>query len=82
MLRHQADAASGNLVCGQGGHIVAPEHDFALLRPDDADDAFERGGFAGAVAAQQRHHFTRIDAERYALQDMALAVIAVDIVDF
>ena len=46
---------------------------------EDADDRLQRRGLAGAVAAEQRHDLARLHVEAHAVQDVALAVPAVEV---
>src|SRR6266568_2139627 len=59
LLRAKRDPGAGDLVRGAADQLAVLEPHRALTLADDAHDGFERGGLAGAVAAQQRHHFAR-----------------------
>ena len=71
----------GDAVARQARDVGALEADRALRR-HFAHDGLDRGGAADAVAAEQAHHFAGRDVDVDALQDMALAVIGVQIPDF
>jgi hypothetical protein len=57
------------------------EHHPALTRLDQAHDAFQGRALAHPVAAEQADHLAPPDGQRYAVQNMALAVIGVQILD-
>src|SRR5437762_1008796 len=57
------------------------EHDAAGARRHEAGDGFEGRALADAVAPQQPDHLAAPDLERNAVQDMALAVIGMDVLD-
>ena len=59
----------------------AVEPDRARVRRHDAHQGFERRRFAGAVAAQKRHHLVALDVERDIEQNVRVAVIAVEHLD-
>jgi hypothetical protein len=48
---------------------------------DEAHDGLERGALADAVAAEQPDHLPAPDLERDAVQDVALAIIGVHVLD-
>ncbi len=50
----------------------------ALARADDAENAAQGGGFAGAVTPEQGHQLAGLDLERNALEHMALVVVGMD----
>ena len=81
VFRHIADAEPRQLVRRQAGDVVAVEQHLALARLHQAHDGFERGAFADAVAAEQPDHLAGADLERDAVQDVALAVIGVHVLD-
>ncbi|GAB7538250.1 hypothetical protein BGC_44720 [Burkholderia sp. 3C] len=82
MLRHEAHAARGDPVRREAGQRGAVEAHAALARRHHAGDRLQRGGLAGAVAAQQGDRLAFADRHRHALQHMALAVITVHRVKF
>ena len=46
-----------------------------------AHDGLERGALADAVAAEQADHLAAADVQRDAVQDVALAVVGVHVLD-
>ncbi len=66
---------------GHAGDRVALEQDLALAWRHQPHDGFQRRRFADAVAAEQSNHFAGANRERDAVQDVALAVIGVNILD-
>ena len=54
--------------------LAGAEADAALAPRHQAHDALHRGGLAGAVAAQQRHHLAFLHVEPDPVQHVALAV--------
>ena len=81
VLRHVTDAEAGELVRRHACDGLALEQDFALARIDQPHDGLERGALADAVAAQQPDHLAGTDLQRDAVQDVALAVEGVDVLD-
>ncbi len=62
--------------------LLAGELDRSRCRRRDADQRLEQGRLAGAVAAEQRHDLVLAQRRtRRSLQDMALAVERVDVLD-
>ena len=53
----------------------------ALARTDEPHDGLERGALADAVAPEQPDHLAPADLQRHAVQDVALAVIGVQVLD-
>ena len=80
MLGHIAEAEMRDPVARQAGDVLALEADRALRR-HLAHDRLDRGGAADAVAPEQAHDLAGVDIEIDALQDVALAVIGVEIPD-
>src|SRR5712691_6499922 len=74
LLRAEGDAAAGDLVRGAVDELPILETHRAPTLADDAHDGFQRRGLAGAVAAEQRHHFARKYLERRPVQDVGFAV--------
>jgi len=60
------------------GDLDAVEADRAGARRDDAHQALERRALARAVAAEQRYHLVRLDAQRDVEQDVRIPVIGVE----
>ena len=56
-LRQIADAQPRAAVHGQAGHVMAVDLDRAVVGRHQAGDHVEAGGLAGAIGAQQAHHF-------------------------
>jgi hypothetical protein len=75
---HQRHAQAGHRVGRATGYLLASQGDAAATRGCKAQDAAQGGGFAGAVAAQERNRLAVAHAERNALQDVALAVEGVN----
>ena len=63
------------------GEFLAGELDAAAARLHPADDRLERRRLADAVAAQERDGFAGADGERDRLEDVALAVVALERVE-
>jgi hypothetical protein len=61
------------------GELLAVERDAAGARRNPADDALERRRLADAVAAQQRDGLAGADVQRDVAQDVAVAVVGVDV---
>ena len=53
-----------------------------MPRMQQSTDRTQRGGFAGAIAADQRDDLAFLDCERDALQGLDLVVEDMDVVDF
>ena len=53
----------------------------AAPRRREADDGADQGGLAHAVPAEDGHHLAGSDAERHAVEHVALAVVGVDVGD-
>jgi hypothetical protein len=54
------------------------EADRAGARVQHAGERFERGAFAGAISAKERHHFAFAHDKRQVEQYVGIAVIGVD----
>ena len=74
LLRAQGNAAARDQVRAHANRLGALKLHRALALTHQADDAFHRGGFAGAVAAQQGYDLALVHVEIDAMQDMAFAV--------
>src|SRR3984957_17217125 len=81
MLRNVAQPEMCDPIAGEPCDAAALELDRALWR-DLAHDRLDRGGTSDAVAPQQAHDLAGVDMHVDALQDMALAVIGMQIGDF
>ena len=80
-LRHVADAEPRDLRGAQARDLRAAELDRAGGGRGDADQRFEQRRLAGAVAAEQRDDLVRFQVEGDIVEDVALAVEGVDVVD-
>ena len=78
LLGHVAQAEAGDLIGSSLLDAAAVEADLARQRPHQADQGFQRGGFARAVAAQQHHDFAALCRQAEVVKDMRAAVGAVD----
>ena len=78
LLRHQLQAETGDLVARQRFDGGAVETDRAGTRMQHAGERFQCGAFAGAVAAEQRHHFALAHPHRDIEQNVRVAVIGID----
>ncbi len=63
VLKGAAHAAPRVLACGQPVGALAQKADLARGHRIDAGDAVEHGALAGAVGADQGHHFTSLDGQ-------------------
>src|SRR4029077_17755523 len=81
VLRHIADAAMGDLIGPEPRDILAAKLDGAL-RGNQAHDRLARRRPADAVAPEQADDLAVADVEVDAMQDVALAVISVQVSDF
>ncbi len=80
MLGNVAEAEMRDPVARQARDVAALEPDRALRR-HLAHDRLDRGGAADAVAPEQADDLAGVDMHVDALQDVALAVIGVQIGD-
>src|SRR3954471_16376219 len=80
-LRHVSDAAPGDRRGGKPRDFLAGEGDRAGLGRRDADQRLEQRGLAGTVAAEQRDDLILGNVKRDRIDDVALAVKRVDLVD-
>jgi hypothetical protein len=81
VFRHIADAAMRDLVGPQAGNVLAPKFHRALPG-DQTHDRLAGGRSADAIAPQQADDFAVADIEVDAVQNVTLAVIGMEIVDF
>ena len=72
----RASLCDGRPLIGLPSNTILP-----WLGVDEAHDGLERGALADAVAAEQADHLSRPDLQRDAVQDVALAVEGVDVLD-
>ena len=77
VLGDVAEAGAGDGVGFASGDVLAGEGDAPGGGADEADEGFEGGGFAGAVAAEQDEGAARGNMEAESLQDVGAAVMGV-----
>src|SRR6185369_1332225 len=80
VLGHVADAGVGDEVGPEPGDVAPLEHDPAERR-HQAHDGLARGGAPDAVAAEEAHDLALAHAQVDPLEDVALAVEGVQVVD-
>src|SRR5690606_13532868 len=80
-LGHVGDTGVYALVRFEGGDGFAFPVHRAFLGRDQAHQAFEQGGLADAVAPEQAGDFADFRLERQAAQDVAAAVVLVQLLD-
>src|SRR5262249_52238197 len=76
---HVADATTGNPVGRPAGGLGTKNRDAAPTRGRQADKASQGRGLAGAVAAKQGSDLAFGDFKPDAMEDVALAVVGVEI---
>ena len=76
-----ADAEAKEPVGRLAGDDVAVEADRPSAGRREPHDRAERGGLAGAVAAEQRRDLAARHLERHAAEDLALAVEGLESLD-
>src|ERR1043166_9491881 len=76
LLSEVAEAPAGAAVDRQLGDVLLVEPDGSGVRPQEPDDHVERGALARAVGPEQAHDLAAPDAQRDALHDPELAVVA------
>src|SRR5262249_9687215 len=81
VLRHVSNPKPRELVRGEAGDRLVAEKHLALMGVNETHDGLERGALAYAIATEQADDLARADMERYAVQDVALAVIGVHVLD-
>src|SRR4051812_99755 len=81
VLGHQRDAEPGDGVRVAARDVGAVEGHAAAARVHDAHDRLEQRRLAGAVAPDERHRLPALDAQAHALDDVAGAVVAVDVLE-
>ena len=79
-LRHVRHAARNQPEGFRMRDVRVHEADTAGLRVEHPRHGLERGGFAGAVRADQRHNLARLDLQRHVLERVYLAVVHVDLI--
>src|SRR5882672_8547216 len=80
-LRHQGDAQARDAVRGEAGDVAPLVADFARARRREAGDRAQRGGFSGAIAAEEGDDLAFGEIQRQPVQDMAEAVERIDALD-
>ena len=80
-LRYVSDASAGDLGRGEARRILAGDPDRARSGWSDADHRLQQRRLAGAVAAKQCHDFVLAHVERDGVEDVALAIEGVDLID-
>jgi hypothetical protein len=81
VLRHEAESGLGDAVWLHArDHLALQEHP-AAPRRREPHDGFHGGGLAGAVAPKQRHGLALAHRQADAKQDLAGAIIDVEILD-
>src|SRR5262249_38151256 len=76
--RHVGDAPAGDQVGGQPRDVRILIYDLAGAGRDQAQDALEHRGLAGAVAPEEGQDLAALDLQRHALQHVDEAVVGVD----
>ncbi|MDT4866896.1 hypothetical protein FQZ97_1017790 [compost metagenome] len=81
-LRHETHAQPGPLVgCGLGDRD-AVERDAAALDGHQPHERFQQRGLAHPVATQHHRDLTQLGLQAHVAQDVAAAVVLVDVFDF
>src|SRR6266481_2632721 len=80
-LGNQADAEPRNSIGGAAFDRSAVEADPAGARRREADHRANQRRLPGAVAAEERHRLAGSNVQRHPVQDVAVAVIRVDVRD-
>lgn len=80
-LRHVGDPGADPLVRPESGERTALPGDLALAGRDQAHQAAQQGGLAHPVATEQAGHLAHLRLEAQATEDMATAVVLVELVD-
>src|SRR5882757_6612854 len=81
ILRHEAEAGARDMMRLESRHDVAAQPYLAAPRRRQPHDRLHGGGFAGPVAAKQRHGLALLYRQVDAEQDLAVAIIDVEIFD-
>ena len=81
VLGHEAKPGAGDAMWLEPGYDTTPQHHFSASCRREAHDGFHGGRFAGPVAAEQRHGFTLLHPQIDTEQDLAGAVIDIEILD-
>ena len=78
-LRHQAHPQLRGAVRFHLRDVGIPENYFSITRRRESNDRVNRRRFAHAIATQQRHDLAVLHFKRNALQDVATAIISMDV---
>ena len=81
LLRHEAEAEPRDGVGRQRGDVAVAVADAAGPRLQIAHDGEDGRGLAGAVAAEQADDLALPHGQRDAVQDVAVAVVGVDVLE-
>ncbi len=76
-LGHIAHTGASPLVGRLPVEALLSKVDLTAAGLEQTNNAFQQGGFADAIAADQTHHLPRIHGEVHIPQDVALAVVGV-----
>ena len=82
LLGHELHSAPGDLERWLAVNALAVEADRSGPRSDHPHERLERRGLAGAISPQERHHLVLLHAKRHVEEDVGIAVIAVDGINF
>ncbi len=81
LLRHEAEPKASDAIGRQRADIAIAKLDPAGPRLEIAHDGENGRGLAGAVAAEEAHHLFFPHGQRDAVQDVAVAVEGMDVVE-
>src|SRR5262249_12865939 len=80
-LRHQPEAQTNNAVRRPSSDIALFKEYLAPPRRSEADNGTNQCGFSHAVSAEDGYDLTPLHVERDSLEDMAIAIIGVNVAD-
>ena len=78
-LRHQRHAAPYQLMAGHMAQLLTQKMDAARPAAQQSRHSVQRGGFARAVGADQRHHLALLHMKGHVLHGVDAAVIHIDV---
>ena len=81
VLGHKAEPGAGDVMWFEPGDDAAAQRHLPAARRRKTHDGFHGGRFAGPVAAEQRHGLALLHREADTEQDLAGAVIDIEILD-
>src|SRR4029434_4270386 len=81
VLGHPGDSQMRELVRRQPRDVLALEEHAASRGAHDPRDGLHGGALAHAVPAEQAHHLARLHLEGDAVQDVALAVVGLNVLE-